>query len=398
MADTATAVPEVPTPLLDKFELLRAALNDELVERENEIHGILVALLSGHHIFLLGSPGVGKSFLVDRVDAYIEGTDLFKILMSRFTTPTEVFGPVDVPAMKESRQKWNITGFLPWANVAWMDEIWKSNSSILNALLGILNERTFRNDGKVGEVPLQTLFCASNELPEADGLAAIYDRIMLRYEVMPIRETTSFVRMLQTKVDPKPTPILTWTEIMTAKKEVAAMPINPKVYDTLVELRTKLKEEGIEPTERRFSQLISVLQAEAWLDGAEAVEREHTSIAMHSFWDRPDQQAAVEKIVLDVANPMEKRLIELMGVIEKLSADIDKAVASGEDKARLGMEIHRKLDQTNTEYQSISADIGTSRRQRDLLEVCRQRLHSVTLRMIGDLFGLPTDDVKPPEA
>lgn len=378
--------------LLDKVESLQTALNAELVERENEVHGMIIALLSGQHAFLLGTPGVGKSFLIDRLTAYIEGTKLFKILMTRFTTPEEVFGPLDIPALEHSRYCRLTEGYLPWCNIAFSDEIWKSNSSILNAKLGILNERTFRNDGQVNEVPLHTMFCASNELPEGDGLAAIYDRVLLRYEVKPVKETSSFVQMLQTRVVEHPMPILTFDEILTAKKEADALPINPKVYDTLAELRATLRDKGIEPTERRFAQAISILRAEAWMDGAEAVEREHVSILSNVLWDRPEQQADVEKIVLDVANPMEKRILELMGTVEKLSKDIDAALASKDDKHRRAMEVHRKLDQASDEYKEIVAEVGTSRRQKDLVETCRARLHAVTKRLIEELFKLPPDE------
>lgn len=394
MAATAVkAKPTVPS-LLDKVENVSTVLRSELFEREVEIHCLLVAILSGQHLFLLGAPGIAKSYLFDRFIAYVEGMRTFKILMTRFTRPSEVNGPQDIPAMKQSKEKVVTDGYMPWCDLAMLDEIWKANSSILNSMLGMTNERTFKNDGVVGPVPLSSMICGSNEMPEGDGLAAIYDRILLRVHVEGIKETSNFIKMLQTKVVAVPTPVITWDEIVSAKAEVATIPVNPNVYDALAELRTKLKDKGIEPTERRYARLIPAIQAEAWLDGADEADVCHISIATHCLWDRSEQRGDVERVVLELANPMEKRIIELMTAVEKLSRDIDAALASGDGRHASGMEIHRKLDQANDEFREISEELGSSRRQAELMDSCRQRLHTVVVRMTRDLFGLPIDDIE----
>lgn len=394
------ATSAVKLSLLDKFELFSSTLQDELVEREEEIHGIQVAFVAGQHVFFLGAPGTGKSFLNGRALAYISGVRKFKNLMTRFDTPPVMVGPLDIPALENSRYRHLTEGYLPEADVADLDEIWKCGDSMLNSLLGITNEREFKNDAVMMKVPLSTMVCSSNELPEGDRLGAIYDRVLLRYETVTLKETASFIKMLRMVIDKEPKPILTWDEVLAAKAEAAALPINDSVYEAMAELRLSLREAGIEPSPRRFRESFHLLRAEAWLDGADEVDRGHMSILTHVFWDRPDQRETVERIVLELANPMEKRIIDLMTIVEKVSKDIDKALADaakpggGGDLYGEGMDIHRKLDQANEEYHDIAAELGSSRRQKDLLNTCRQRLHTVTCQLIGDVLSLPTDDIE----
>lgn len=286
------------TVLVDKFAALEAALNAEVMEREKVAHGICVALAAAQHVFLLGTPGVAKSYVLDRALARIEDANKYHVLMTAFTTPDEVFGPNDVVAFKQGRRRRLTDLYLPWADVANLEEIWKSNSAILNALLSILNERKFRDDGAWGDVPLHTMVCSSNELPGTEALAALRDRILLSYEVLPIQEAGNRVRMLELEVDPNPAPLMTWDDVRKATAEVHAMPVSKQVTEVMgAELSDELAEEGIILTDRRLKQALVLVQAEAWLDGCEQAEVEHLTILQH-VWERPDQQAELSKVVL----------------------------------------------------------------------------------------------------
>src|SRR5256886_1102361 len=157
-------------------------------ERHEELEVLILALLSRQHVLLVGTKGAAKSMMIRMLASAIEGAKCFERLMTRFTLPDELFGPVSISALKKDRFSRLTRGYLPEANFAFLDEIWKANSSILNSLLALINERLFYNDGEILQCPLETLMGASAELPQEEALSALYDRFLLRYQVKYIAE------------------------------------------------------------------------------------------------------------------------------------------------------------------------------------------------------------------
>ena len=168
--------------ILETLQRVRAELHAQFIERDEVVDGALIALLAGQHVLLIGPPGTAKSMLAKALCQRIGG-DYFEWLLTKFTTPEEIFGPISLPALEQGRYERVTAGKLPVAEVAFLDEIFKANSAILNALLTILNERRFYQGTGVIDVPLRTLVAASNELPDEEELAALYDRFLLRFTI-----------------------------------------------------------------------------------------------------------------------------------------------------------------------------------------------------------------------
>ncbi len=198
---------------------LRTDLAARFPERKDVIDGALAAVLAGEHVLLLGAPGTAKSALA-RAIAQAFGGIYFERLLTKFSTPEELFGAISIKALKQDRFARVTAGKLPEAEFAFVDEVFKANSAILNSLLSLVNERVFHNDGQPVSCPLVTMFGASNELPEGKDLEALFDRFLMRFEVAYLLRPSN-LRLVLTSPDPAAAPAMKMTDLRKAQAENA---------------------------------------------------------------------------------------------------------------------------------------------------------------------------------
>ena len=184
--------------MLERFKQLLGEMNRGIYEKETEISLSLLAALAGESIILLGPPGVAKSMVARQLKTAFKNARSFEYLMSRFSTPDEIFGPVSIQKLKTSdTYERAVEGYLPTADVVFLDEIWKAGPAIQNTLLTVINEKIFRNGNREMHLPLKLLVAASNELPaKGEGLEALWDRFVIRIESRPIKLEKNFRAML----------------------------------------------------------------------------------------------------------------------------------------------------------------------------------------------------------
>src|SRR5271166_4587400 len=175
--------------LRGRLNHFRKSLGRFFVAKQELIDLMVVAAVAQEPLLLVGPPGTAKSDLVLKFkDALgIADEDYFEYMLTRFTEPSEIIGPIDINRLREGRYIRREQGKLPTAKLAFLDEIFKSNSAILNILLTIINERKFYQDGVPQPVRLRVLFAATNEVPEQSELAALKDRFCLKAESQSVQ-------------------------------------------------------------------------------------------------------------------------------------------------------------------------------------------------------------------
>ena len=190
-----------------QIKTLLRILSQGVYEKEHIIAMALLSAIAGESIFLLGPPGTAKSLVARRLKLAFKDGIAFEYLMSRFSTPDEIFGPVSISLLKnEDRYERVVDGFLPTATIVFLDEIWKASPSIQNALLTAINECIFQNGRDTISLPMKALIAASNELPaEDEGLEALWDRFLVRMVSNCIQTEATFYKMIRQQSFETPT-------------------------------------------------------------------------------------------------------------------------------------------------------------------------------------------------
>ncbi|MBN6188093.1 AAA family ATPase [Aneurinibacillus sp. BA2021] len=274
----------IQTKIEEAIQLLEA----RFLEREELIRLLFLSIMSGENALLIGPPGTAKSQLARSISQLFGSEQWFDYLLTRFTTPDELFGPVSLQELKQDRYIRQTDGYLPASQFAFLDEIFKANSAILNALLSILNERLFFNGREKQEVPLMFLMAASNELPEEnEQLTALYDRFLMRYEVAYLKNIASYERMFELPDDPLPH-ILTLADVAVVREMSRQVALPASLVYFLYQLKQAMEEKEFTLSDRRWSKIGHVWKTSAALNGRGHVSIWDTVYTPHMLWDVPE--------------------------------------------------------------------------------------------------------------
>ncbi len=285
------------------------AMTADAYERNEVMALSLLSALAGESIFLLGFPGVGKSMMARKLKLAFEGARSFEYLMSRFSTPDEIFGPVSITKLREQDTYERMTkGYLPESEIIFLDEIWKAGPAIQNSLLTVLNEKIYRNGDRDMRLPIRGIIAASNELPaEGEGLEALWDRFLIRYVVKPIQMRENFNKLIlgeSEDVIVQEIHPLTQEECDDLGKLVRQCEIPQEIVEMLYELRenmTALSKEEIEDTsnensnelkyyisDRRWRKIAHVMKVSACVNGRNVVDMSDFMLLVHMLWNSDD--------------------------------------------------------------------------------------------------------------
>ena len=331
--------------MLERFKQLLGEMNRGIYEKETEISLSLLAALAGESIILLGPPGVAKSMVARQLKTAFRDAQSFEYLMSRFSTPDEIFGPVSIQKLKTSdTYERAVEGYLPTADVGFLDEIWKAGPAIQNTLLTVINEKIFRNGNREMHLPLKLLVAASNELPaKGEGLEALWDRFVIRIESRPIKLEKNFRAMLlDSHADfSGSTGILghadfadnadfsdlkiTAEEYAEWAEKICKIGVKEEVLDAISAIRKSLRAVNVDEaaerrniyvSDRRWKNIVRLLRTSAFMQDREEVDICDLLPIYHCLWQEPEERDAIRNIVIRALfSPFADKLVEMKNAL-----------------------------------------------------------------------------------
>ena len=320
-------------------------MNWGIYEKDTEISLSLLAALAGESVILLGPPGVAKSMVARQLKTAFRDAHSFEYLMSRFSTPDEIFGPVSIQKLKSSdTYERAVDGYLPTADVVFLDEIWKAGPAIQNTLLTVINEKLFRNGNREMHLPLKLLVAASNELPaKGEGLEALWDRFVIRIESRPIKKESNFRAMLldshadfsgstgglghadfANNADFSELKI-TGEEYAEWSENINKIGVKEEVLDVISVIRKSLRAVNVDEaaerrniyvSDRRWKNIARLLRTSAFMQDREEVDCCDLLPIYHCLWQEPEERDAIRTIVIRALfAPLAEKLVEMKNAL-----------------------------------------------------------------------------------
>ena len=323
-----------------QFQEVARILNAHFLDKQEIIRLLLVSAIAGEHMVIIGPPGTAKSAII-RMFARLIDARYFEYLLTRFTEPNELFGPVDIKEFRDGRYVRRSENMLPAAEIVFLDEIFKSNSAILNILLTIINERKFTSGPQVSDVPLISLYAASNEAPNDDNLSAMFDRFLLRvlsenldsyhfHELLARGVANELRQMKRTSTgrDDLIRPVLSARQLREVHANFERFMVFPDEFMAKYKgLIFQIRSEGVTVSDRRAVKLLKLFAASALFDGRPTVCDGDFFILRH-IWNNLDQAELLSEIVNPVVDayyrehPDERRFIGPQASLEDLLGEL----------------------------------------------------------------------------
>lgn len=330
-------------------------LNDRLYQKDEVLRLALLGALTGESVFLYGPTGVAKSLLARRLTQAIQGAHRFEYVLGPYTTPEELFGPISVSALRDhDRYERSVAGYLPEAEVVFLEGIWRAGSAVQNTLLTALHDGTFRNGTELIQLPLEILIGSDDQIPDpTEGLDVFFDHFALRLSVEPISERSAFLALLgdtqNPDIDVVPEDLKIPKEDLERWRQESSQVVVPdQIKDLIYDIRERIlrhnrhhrreEESEIFVSDRRWKQAMNLLRMSAYMNEHAEVDALDSIVLRHCLWNSPDQIEPINTIVSEALhrysrsgrfNPqiMRDRFMKVTGDLHSSTFNTDESSA-----------------------------------------------------------------------
>ena len=389
----------ISTNIRDTIENAIVEMGATHKERLSLVKGLFVALVAKQHLLMLGPGGTGKSFMIRDLASRITDATYFETALDETSDPGQVFGPVDIKAMKdEGKHRRRIDGMLPEADIAFIDEFFNANGPTLHGMMPILNERLYHNNGHPIETPLWSAFMGTNKLNADTDQAATWDRVHHRWVVKYVQErdnirdmvSESIARRVSGYTEPEKASI-TLDELKTAHDEAMTLEVPDNTWETFLDIKDELLHKGVEISSRRLAEGMAAVLANAWLNDHDKVSVGDMDVLQNMWWTFQTDVETVQKVVLGATNPGEKAALEFLDELEGYRADLRQAEDQDLDdtkKRLIGMEVFKNSKRIVAEAEQLEEKANAAGASTARIDELKERTQNLMDHVQSNFFGL----------
>lgn len=354
-ASKASQIEQAQNKLLD----IKKEMNIMFMEREDLVDIMLNALVSNTNVLMLGDPGTAKSKFTQEICSRITGGNYFQWMLNKTSDPSEILGPFSIKEMENDKFARITEGKLPEANIAFLDEIYKCNSPVLNTLLTIMNEHIFYNDGKPIDVPLLTLVGASNEPPEDDSLAALHDRFIQRINLEYVKDTGNRKSMHRNyilersgaTINAAKTKISV-AEIQLLQEASRKVKVDNTIITQFISLINELARQNIHISDRRQNECFKILQSSAVLHKRNVVALDDFNALIYVLWQKEEDIDIIRTKISGIAKPLDNKFDTIKNQFQEIKNRIDSSTNS-KDKMQATIESKKGIEKIVTNLSKL---------------------------------------------
>lgn len=377
-----------------KLSQIKIEINNKFMERDTLVDLMMLALVSGSNLLMLGKPGTGKSLITQELCSRIDGGNYFQWMLNKTSDPSEILGSFSVKAMENDKFMRITTGKLPEAHIAFLDEVYKSNAPTLNALLTIMNEHIFYNDGKAVPIPLISLIGASNEPPEDESLDALHDRFILRIKLGYVKDVSNKKRMHVNYISERANKArlmmktkLTLDEIKCLQDNAKNVGVSKNIINQFVRLIASLERQNVHPSDRRQNECFKIMQAAAVIRGAVEVGLDDFRHLIYVLWDKEEQIPIIEAEVLKMVNPYDNKFEEITRTFNEIKNGIENA-SSNTEKTEKIIEARGNIEKIVSKLNKVISDATSNGRDTNDFIAFRQNMIDYSRVLIENLMNI----------